>query len=153
MNNTTFLSWLEEHNACDPAVTWVGGRTPYQAWADCHCADWMLWGVAHAHPDESLKPAIVKLARGFAASAASAAGAGCAAEHAAHAACAAAYAACAAADAACAAADAATYAAYAADAARAASVARDAAHAEMADEVRKAIPWGALRLPEGQTDE
>jgi len=42
----TFKEELENMNACDPAIEWVGSRTEAQAWTECPRADWMLWLAA-----------------------------------------------------------------------------------------------------------
>ena len=45
---------LVELSACDPAVEWIGTRTPYQAWRQCKRGDWLLWIAAELEVDRKL---------------------------------------------------------------------------------------------------
>lgn len=46
-----FQTWLKKHNACEPALTWLGDRDPETAWRECPRADWMLWSVGKLNVD------------------------------------------------------------------------------------------------------
>ena len=46
-----FRKELEELNACEEAMEWVGDRTLAQAWAECPRGDWLLWYAARTKCD------------------------------------------------------------------------------------------------------
>ena len=48
MTNTHFRAGLECHDACQPALDWLGDRDAATAWAECPRADWLLWWTAEA---------------------------------------------------------------------------------------------------------
>lgn len=48
MNNAQFRAWLESHDACQPALDWLGDRDAATAWAECPRADWLLWWAMEA---------------------------------------------------------------------------------------------------------
>jgi hypothetical protein len=38
-----FKKYLKDLDACQPAIKWVGDKTPQEAWEICERSDWMLW--------------------------------------------------------------------------------------------------------------
>jgi len=47
----TFKEQLENINACEEALNWLGNKTLQEAFATCERADWMLWAYAKLYPD------------------------------------------------------------------------------------------------------
>jgi hypothetical protein len=41
MNNSEFVSYLNNHKACKGAISWVGKKTSKKAWDTCRRPDWM----------------------------------------------------------------------------------------------------------------
>jgi hypothetical protein len=52
VSTSTFAAELFAWDACDPAVEWVGKRSPESAWADCPRGDWMHWALRCRVPVE-----------------------------------------------------------------------------------------------------
>lgn len=72
-NDKSFRSWLIEHNACSPAVAWVGRQSLEAAWRLCDRGDWMIWLAMVAGVDrrivvgavcECVRPALVHVSNG-----------------------------------------------------------------------------------------
>jgi len=49
-----FKEQLEDLNACEEAVEWVGDRDLKTAWEECVRGDWMLWLAARLKVDSKL---------------------------------------------------------------------------------------------------
>ena len=49
-----FQIWLKRHDACQPALNWLGDRAPETAWRECPRADWMLWAAGKLKADRRL---------------------------------------------------------------------------------------------------
>src|SRR5574343_514950 len=64
MNSAQFRAWLERHDACDPAMDWLGDRDAATAWTECQRADWLLWwaGAAGVTVPRALLADIVRVA-------------------------------------------------------------------------------------------
>jgi hypothetical protein len=41
MNNTEFISYLEDNDACEEAISWVGNKSSQEAWDTCQRYNWM----------------------------------------------------------------------------------------------------------------
>jgi hypothetical protein len=41
MNNSEFVSYLNNHQACKGAISWVGNQSSQEAWKTCSRPDWM----------------------------------------------------------------------------------------------------------------
>lgn len=48
MNPAQFRAWLTRHDACQPALDWLGDRDAATAWAECPRYDWLLWWAGEA---------------------------------------------------------------------------------------------------------
>ncbi len=46
-----FADKLQQIDACDEAIEWVGSRSAAEAWRDCPRGDWMLWLLARVGAD------------------------------------------------------------------------------------------------------
>jgi hypothetical protein len=52
MTNAEFKAWMVANEACQPAQSWVGGRSLKSAWGECRSFHWMAWFALHfATPD------------------------------------------------------------------------------------------------------
>ena len=62
--NRSFADYLRSVDACEEAVTWVGGRTAATAWTECERADWLLWilGINADEPGWITRQEVVRLA-------------------------------------------------------------------------------------------
>ena len=45
---------LDQMNACQEAVDWIGRRGLMTSWRDCKRADWMLWAAVKLNIDKKL---------------------------------------------------------------------------------------------------
>jgi hypothetical protein len=50
----TLHDYLNIRDACPDALTWLGDRSPREAWEVCERADWMLWLADHIGIDQRL---------------------------------------------------------------------------------------------------
>lgn len=57
------INWMKSKQACEEASSWVGNKTPEQAWTKCKRPDWMLWALGRTSIDAKI---IVRLACDFA---------------------------------------------------------------------------------------
>lgn len=52
MDNIEFLAKLQQHDACEEAIEWVGSQSLEEIWETCTRGDWLMWLVIFFHMDK-----------------------------------------------------------------------------------------------------